>query len=430
MIQLLDILTFILSLSYAFVFFCIVRTFLPLRKNWPMRILAFWASGYLSLVVVYSNDLESLLGTFLGFCLYVTIFHGGRWMEKMTAVLIFCPAIIAVNYLMQDIGSRCFFWVTNAPGDPANGWTQQQWLISTVFYTCSVLLRLLFWIGAWKFLRKYLLQITHNLTTKMWLIVDTLVLSCFVSIFTIIYFMPENPVIVYPICGAAIFSSFGCIYLASYICTSVQMEYRTKELEMKQEYFADRMSDEERVRSIYHDMKNHLLVIQAQAENSGEILESVVSLQEQIQEYENYYNTGNEFLNIIIRDKARIAREKQIDFTSAIHFEQGSFMDPLDVSTIFGNALDNAIEASDKLPVSMRLITAKANRIRDMLVIVVENNSIEEKVERVTTKSDAFLHGFGLPNIRRAVDKYGGECMIDSQGTTFVLKIMIPIPIS
>ena len=81
-----------------------------------------------------------------------------------------------------------------------------------------------------------------------------------------------------------------------------------------------------------------------------EVEASVLALQNQILEYENYYHTGNDFLDIIIRDKAQRAREMQIDFSPQIYFEDGSFIDPLDISTIFGNALDNAIEACEKLP--------------------------------------------------------------------------------
>ena len=249
------------------------------------------------------------------------------------------------------------------------------------------------------------------------------------SFFTIIYFMPTDPLIVYPICGTSIFSSFGCIYLASYICNSMQTTYRARELEKKQAYYQERMEEEERVRSIYHDLKNHLLVLQAQAKNGQEVQSSVTALLEQISEYENYYHTGNDFLDMVIRDKASAARKKQIDFSSNISFADSSFIDPLDISTLFGNALDNAIEASEKLPKENRLITVKAGRIRDMLVITVENNTLPAlSSSQKTTKADPFLHGFGLSNIRKAAERYGGECSIRTDHEMFTLKILIPIP--
>ena len=72
--------------------------------------------------------------------------------------------------------------------------------------------------------------------------------------------------IVYPICGASIFSSFGCMYLSAYLYDSFQRAYRIQQLEAQCSYYKDRIRDEERVRSIYHDLKNHLLVLENAAD--------------------------------------------------------------------------------------------------------------------------------------------------------------------
>ena len=429
MIRFLDILSFLFELGYAFVFFWILQMFLTLQKSWLMRIPAFVLCSILACIVVYSSDFSNLFGALTGFAAYVAVFYRDRWMEKTAAVLVFYPAVIAVNYLMQDIGSRLFFGLTRAPGDMDLGWTRQQYLISTFVHTVSLLLRLLFWIGTWSVLRSSLAKITSNLTTKMWILIDVLMLAPFIAIFTIIYFLPEGPTIVYPICGASVFSSFGCIYLTSYICNSVQTAYRAQELEMQRNYYKDRIQDEERVRSVYHDMKNHLLLLQAQTENNQEVRKSIQDLKVQIQEYENYHHTGNEFLDIIIRDKAKAAQEKKIDFSAVISFEAGSFIEPLDISTIFGNALDNAIEASEKLPEDRRLITVKSDRVRDMLVITVENNTLSVLPEpKATTKKDTFFHGFGISNMKKTVERYGGQYRMKTENGIFILKILIPIP--
>lgn len=428
MIRFLEILSFLLAWGYTFVFFWIIKTFLPLRRNRFVKIAAFLVCGYLADSIVYSNDLDSLLGTMALFFAYILIFYRGTLMEKVSVLLVFYPALIAINYLMLDVGGRLFFTTTQAAYEEVAG-SPKLMLISTAIHTVSLLLRLLFWIGAWLVLRKFLSKITSRLNTQMWLIVDMLMLASFVAIFTIIYFMPEDTAIVYPICGASIFSSFGCMYLASYICEAMQTAYHAQELEIQRNYYKDRIRDEERVRSVYHDMKNHLLLLQAQTGNGQEVQKSIQELQSQVREYENYHRTGNEFLDIIIRDKAKTAQEKQIDFNAAISFEDGAFVELLDISTIFGNALDNAIEASEKLPEDHRLITIRANRVRDMLMIIVENNAASGlPISGKTTKEDPFSHGFGLSNIRKAVERYDGQCSMKTENGMFLLKILIPIP--
>lgn len=428
-ITFLDALAYVFAAAYAFVFFWILKTFLCLRKNRLVKAAAFLAFIPLADCVIYSNDLVGILGTMIGFILYLLLFYRGSLMVKLSVVLVFYPALIGINYLTQDIGARLFHRAASIEFGQDIVWTHDLLLTSTALHTASFLFRLLFWVGAWLILRRFLSQITSNLTTRIWLIVDMLSLASFVAIFTIIYFMPENAVIIYPICGASIFSSFGCVYLASYICNSVQLAYRAQELEMQHSYYRDRLKEEERVRSIYHDLKNHLLILEAQSDSSRETQKTIQTLKAQIEGYETYQHTGNDFLDIILRDKFRISREKKIDFSAVVHFEDGSFLEPLDISTIFGNALDNAIEASEKLPEGQRLITVKAARVRDMLAATVENNTASNlPLSGKTTKKDALLHGFGLPNIQKTVEKYGGQCRTQTDGRTFMLKILIPLP--
>lgn len=429
MIHILDIFATLLHFSYVVIFFLMLHTFLPLRKSWLIRVPAFLACSLIAEAIIYSNDIWGLLGTLLGISVYIIVFHSGHWAKKLTAILVFYPTLIAVNYLMQDIGSRCFFGITNAPASPSSGWTSEQYFISTAFHTLSLLLRLIFWILSWRMLRRYLQHITSNLIVKLWLMVDVLMLSPFVAIFTIIYFMPENPLIVYPICGASIFSSFSCIYLISYICVSVQQTYYVQELEMKQTYWRDRMNDEERVRSIYHDMKNHLLVLERQG-RSQETRRMAEKLQHEVEMFEDYTHTGNDILDIILKEKAELARQKQIELSVNADLHDINFMDALDISTIFGNSLDNAIEASEKLPKGQGVILVKAGRIKNFLSILIENNCAATSLlgRRRTTKKDAFLHGFGISNMKKAAAKYKGQFVTSCENNKFTLKILIPIP--
>ncbi len=428
MIRALDYLSFFISLGYSLVFFLILQLFLPLRKNILLKLAAYVVCAMLSDIVIYANDIINLAGALALFLFYIFVFYRGTIPEKLSVILMFYPALIAVNYLMLDISGRIFFSVTRTSSATIQ-WTRELLLFSTAVHTFALFLRLLFWIGALLFLRKFLSKIILRLNTRMWMLVDMLMLASFVAIFTILCFMPNDTAIAYPISAASIFSSFGCMYLASYICDAMQTAYRAQELETQRNYYRDRIRDEERVRSIYHDLKNHLLVLQAEAGGSRQMQESLETLQSQMEGYENYQQTGNEFLDILIRDKARTAQEKQIDFHVGISFGDGCFIDPLDISTIFGNALDNAIEANEKLPEDQRLITVKADRIRNMLIISVANNSLPHiALSEGTTKRDTFLHGFGLPNIRSAVQKYGGQCSTKSENGIFTLKIVIPIP--
>ena len=198
------------------------------------------------------------------------------------------------------------------------------------------------------------------------------------------------------------------------------------QLQQQYAYYQDKLKDEERIRSIYHDMKNHLLVLE-NSQGTEATRQMAQELRSQIADYENYIHTGNSFLDIIIRDKAEKAREKHIDFSAFIDFSGVDFIEPLDISTLFGNGIDNAIEASEKLPEDQRVILVKAGQVQNFVSILIENNcSSEEHADGHTTKADKFLHGFGISNMKKAAEKYSGTCTTTQANGKFALKILLP----
>ena len=108
-------------------------------------------------------------------------------------------------------------------------------------------------------------------------------------------------------------------------------------------------------------------------------------------------------------------------------------MPAADVFSLFGNALDNAIEACTKIQnAEKRIISLTVRRQLGMAVIHVENN-FEGNLTFAnglpqTTKSDKNYHGFGMQSIRMIADKYKGTVAILNQDGVFNLNITIPIP--
>ena len=242
------------------------------------------------------------------------------------------------------------------------------------------------------------------------------------------------------IVGMAIFTF---TYLVVFLYSKNTLYFREQEqkdkiqiaqLQQQFAYYQEKLKDEEKVRSVYHDMKNHLLVLQRhilqRQINSPETAEMVEKLQSQVAMYEDYVHTGNDILDIILKEKSELAREKSIAFSVTAGLNGVDFIEPLDISTIFSNALDNAIEASEKLPEEQRAILVKAGKMQNFFSVLIENNCLQnsENTNIRTTKSDDFLHGFGISNMRKAAEKYGGQLTTKYEKGTFTLKILIPIP--
>ncbi|MBS6798462.1 MAG: GHKL domain-containing protein [Firmicutes bacterium] len=208
-----------------------------------------------------------------------------------------------------------------------------------------------------------------------------------------------------------------------------QNKLQLAQLRQQFTYYKDKQKEEERIRSIYHDMKNHLLMIEG-SQSTDASRKIAGQLRTQLASYEDYIHTGNSFLDVIIKDKAEKMREKQIDFSVSIDFDGVDFMEPLDISALFGNGIDNAMEASEKLPEEQRVVLIKARKVQNFVSILVENNCLKaDNAKQIrTSKADGFLHGFGISNMEKTAEKYGGTCTTTQENGKFTLKILIPVP--
>ena len=104
----------------------------------------------------------------------------------------------------------------------------------------------------------------------------------------------------------------------------------------------------------------------------------------------------------------------------------------MDICSIFGNALDNAIESVIKLQdKEKRLIHVTVARVKEFVMIRVENyfeSRVEiEKGDFKTTKEDKQLHGYGIKSMQYIANRYDGAVNINAEENWFDLKILIPM---
>lgn len=181
----------------------------------------------------------------------------------------------------------------------------------------------------------------------------------------------------------------------------------------------------------YHDLKHHIMALRA--ENDQEKREAYLDqMEEEIRNYEAQNKTGNKVLDTLLTSKNLFCMKNHISMTSVVDGTLFDFMDVMDICSIFGNALDNAIECEKKIKDrEKRLIHVSAFSQRNFLIIrfenYCENDLIFDAELPTTTKEDSQFHGYGLKSIRYTVRKYGGEVDINVQDNWFELKILIPM---
>lgn len=226
--------------------------------------------------------------------------------------------------------------------------------------------------------------------------------------------------------GVCIAFIFNVMYMQNYLKMlnkAKEEEEKLNELKMKNEYYLQKMEVEERIKSIYHDLKNYFIL--SDQEMIGEEIRKKLDL------YERFYETGNEFLNIILAEKISKAYEKGINIECHVDFSKGDFIDVLDISTIFGNLLDNALEAVEKVQGEERYIFLNVATKRNLLIIVIKNSMVVNNKKNISAgkKWNATFHGYGLKNIEKSLDNYDGKMKINVKEGEFEVDIVLPIPV-
>ena len=183
----------------------------------------------------------------------------------------------------------------------------------------------------------------------------------------------------------------------------------------------------------YHDLKHHIIALRAE-ENDKKRNDYLDKMEEEIKNYEAWNKTGNKVLDTLLTSKNLYCMKNDISMTCVVDGTLFDFMDTMDICSVFGNALDNAIEYEKKLPEKeKRLIHVSAFNQKNFLIVRFENYC-EEQVDfgeglPATTKEDARFHGYGLKSLRYTVRKYGGEVDVSTQDNWFNLKVLIPMEI-
>ncbi len=180
----------------------------------------------------------------------------------------------------------------------------------------------------------------------------------------------------------------------------------------------------------YHDLKHQIAGLRMETDEERR-KKWIEAMEEEISTFETLNKTGNQVLDTILAAKIFHCRKHKIQFTCVADGKLLQFMHVTDVCSIFGNALDNAIEHVMMIPEEKRLIHISVSSKKGFVFIKIENYC-EEKLTFsngkfiATSKQDKENHGFGMKSICAAAEKYGGTVDFGQENNWFILKILLP----
>lgn len=212
----------------------------------------------------------------------------------------------------------------------------------------------------------------------------------------------------------------------------IQREFDAMQGVLQKQYIQYRQSKEsiDLINRKYHDLKHQIAVLRAETDQSRRVA-YLDQMENEIRNYEAQNKTGNSVLDTVLTGKSLRCAEQKIQFTCVADGSLLDGMDVMDICTIFGNALDNAIECELRIAEEeKRMIHLALFSKKDFLVIRIENYFEGELDFKeglpVTTKEDSDYHGYGIKSIRYTAEKYGGNVSVRTHDNWFELDIIIP----
>lgn len=181
-----------------------------------------------------------------------------------------------------------------------------------------------------------------------------------------------------------------------------------------------------------HDLKHQVAVMRTM-ESSESREQYLREIEDSVHIYDSMIKTGNETLDTVLTEKSLLCEASQVTINCVADGARMDFMDPVDLYTILGNALDNAMEGVKAFEQEeLRVIDVLIHVRQRFLVISVTNPLKEELTFReglpVSIKPKDGYHGYGMRSIRHTVHKYGGEMTVETENGCFSLRLMIPLP--
>lgn len=414
----------------AFANFMLFDTFFEKRRNF-----ARWqyVAGWLLLTVLFRVTnilflfrLGNAVGLILSALLVSFIFYRTSWRKRIFVIMFATVSIIVIEIFVWLSVSLIFDLSANEALDIPS------FLILSIVLSKALLLAVCYAARVKQQNKQFEVERSY------WLLFVSLFSISVVSTFLILGMMQAIDDNRYN--GMALICSIGLFagtFLSLYFYERSQRQHQIirhqeqseQQMRGQLKHMDEIILKQNELRAMRHDMNAHLTALKGLLD-SGALAESrdyVSALVDQFQQVAPAVNTGNNALDAILSAKQSLAESKGIAFRTHLRIQERLPIAPEDLAIIFGNALDNAIEACDRLPEGAeKRITLVLQQDATMLLCRITNTAPEKKNALLaTSKADKANHGFGVQNIREALDKYEATVTFSQEGTLFHFSFML-----
>lgn len=428
-----------MALAATMLNYLTVGRLLKIKKQWRYRGLLFAGCILMTNMVIFIADPVNLPPTFLAFLVGIFVCCEGSRLKKLTMGIMMASVIFSANALLDNFLplsiwnykyllrllfavimylTVCFF-----QPDKDSELSPGMWKMLLLLTVVPMGIVLTVVLGTTESQRYYSGTLTEE---EMWL-------SAFKGMeqqYLILLFL-------------ALISFAGLLWTAVILARQRRLEEQSMYEQMNRNYYEAMEQQHFEIRRLRHDMANHLQALAALQDTRREAY--IQTLLEDGAMTRNLKYCGDSTVNAVLSVKAAVMEKLGIEFVYRLDIPEELSISRTDVCALFANALDNAVEACEKLSGEKRRITLESRIQKGLFALSVKNPLPGEELRGEykegkagfrgfkggalpeTTKRDFKNHGLGLKSIREIVKRREGNMEIQTEDGMFELFLYFPV---
>jgi len=356
---------------------------------------------------------------------FVTLFFEGTAGSRTASVAMF----IGIGIVMEPVGMLLLYVLHYTAGG------RSIYLYYLVTALCAFIRGNVIFLLCRLMRRKELnlLKLPKEIVAVLVLVFAASVVNCcFVTILSMETDSVKSKFMCISIIGSIVLTYYFMLYMIERISFHVKKqqedEIYIEEMRYKEIYYAEAEKRNAYVHKLKHDMENRILGFyhMVAAGDTGTLLEQIAALGRELGQTDEDSYSSNPSVDTVLRFKISAAKAEGIKVDTQIHIPKKLQIEYGDIGVLYGNLLDNAIEACRKVPGSERFISVENKYVSGRLLLVITNSKENWNNGYLKTmKKDTYNHGYGIASVRRVVEKYNGIVQFKDNGITFEVSVML-----
>lgn len=229
-----------------------------------------------------------------------------------------------------------------------------------------------------------------------------------------------------------VLTDYFMLYMMERFNYLVQKQYEDamyrEEMHYKDIYYEEAEKQNKEVQKLKHDMKHKLHELYHLVENSDgqELSEKIGAMCMEFEQIDEKQYSDNPIVDSVLRIKFGRAKVRGIKVETSIRIQKQMQLDHGDIGVLYGNLVDNAVEACSKVLEGQRFVKIENKYQSGILLLIITNSKTGKKNKSLkTTKKDNIRHGHGVQSVRKVVEKYNGTVSFTDKGDIFEVSAML-----